>query len=103
APLTASGAVRGRIVGSLSRQDAFIDLEQAENSTFYAVVEADLGERTLLSAGISDERDQLKGVYWGGLPYWFSDGTRTDWNRSTTTATNWNRWDTTEQTVFASL
>lgn len=102
-PLNASGSVRARVAGSYSRQDAFIDLEDTRNTTFYAVVDADLGERTRLSVGASDQRDDRRGVYWGGLPYFFSDGTRTDWHRGKTTAARWHRWDTEEQTLFAAL
>lgn len=36
-------------------------------------------------------------------PLCFADGTRTDWDRSKTTATKWHRWDDHLQSVFASL
>lgn len=102
-PLNAAGSIRARVAGSYSEQDAFIDIEHTENTTFYAVVDADLSERTRLSVGASDQRDDRDGVYWGGLPYWFEDGSRTNWSRSTTTAADWNVWDTRERTVFATL
>lgn len=102
-PLNPDGSVRGRFVASIGRQDAFIDLERTRGTALYAVIDADLGPGTRLSVGASDQRDERSGVLWAGLPYWYADGTRTDWDRSKTTATRWNQWDTHEQTAFATL
>lgn len=102
-PLNGSGTVRARFVADGSRQDAFIDLEETKNTVLYAIVDADIGERTRLSVGASDQRDDRDGVLWAGLPYWFSDGTPTDWSRAQTTATRWNAWNTRERTMFAAL
>ncbi|MET0355650.1 MAG: TonB-dependent receptor, partial [Cellvibrio sp.] len=83
--------------------DAFIDLENTENTVLYAVLDADIGENTKLSIGGSDEDTKRNGIYWGGLSFWYSDGSRTNWKRSKTTATTWNQWDTKEKTLFASI
>ncbi len=102
-PLTANGAVRARFVANVSRQDAFIDLENTRNSVVYGVIDADLTPDTRLSLGASEQRDKRNGVLWASLPYWYADGTRTDWDRSKTTATRWNQWDTVDRTAFATL
>lgn len=102
-PLNAEGNVRARVVAHAYRQDAFVDLENTRGSVFYGVVDADLTPATRLSLGASDQRDRRNGVLWFPLPLWYSDGTRTNWDRSKTSATRWNQWDTTEQTAFASL
>lgn len=102
-PLNKDGSVRARFVAGASKQDAFIDLERLDKKVFYGVVDADLTPATHLSIGASDQRDKRNGVLWAGLPYWYTDGTRTDWDRSKTTATRWNQWDTHEQTLFATL
>ena len=102
-PLNDAASVRARFVASYSQQDAFIDLESTMSSVFYAVVDADLGSRTMLSVGASAQRDDRDGVLWAGLPYWYSDGTRTDFSRSSTSATRWNQWDTRERTAFLTL
>lgn len=103
APVNEAGSVRTRWVAHASRQDAFVDLESTKNTVFYGVIDADVSTDTRLSVGASDQRDKRSGVLWAGLPYWYSDGTRTDWDRSKTTATRWNQWDVTEQTLFATL
>lgn len=102
-PVTTDGSVRARVVGEAYRQDAFIDLEESKGYVLYGIIDADLGPETRLSLGASHQRDERSGVLWGQLPYWFSDGTRTDWARSKTTATRWNQWDTTQQLAFVRL
>ncbi len=103
APLTADGAVRGRFVAQIYDEEAFIDLEASKGFTLYGVIDADLGENTRLSVGASYQNDERSGILWGQLPYWYSNGTRTDWPRSQTSAAKWNQWDTTEQTAFVTL
>jgi outer membrane receptor for ferric coprogen and ferric-rhodotorulic acid len=102
-PLNADATWRARFVVNATTQDAFIDLESSKHSVLYGVIDADLTPDTKLSFGASDQRDRRDGVMWAGLPYWYSDGTRTDYPRSKSTAADWNRWDTTEQTAFATL
>lgn len=102
-PLNADGSIRGRVVAQAYRQDAFVDLEETQGYVLYGIVDADLGERTRLSVGGAYQKDERSGVLWGQLPYWFSDGSRTNWDRSTTTAARWNQWDTSDQTAFVML
>jgi len=102
-PLNTDGSVRARMVLNAYEQDAFIDLESTRGHILYGVIDADLGHSTRLSVGASQQVDKRNGVYWGGLTYWFTDGTRTQWDRSKTTATRWNHWDTEESTAFANV
>lgn len=102
-PLNSDATVRTRIVVAKNTQDAFIDLEHTDNTVFYGIVDADMSENTQLSVGGSDERTKRNGIYWGGLPFYFKDGSRTNWDRSQTTAAKWNQWDTEEKTFFATL
>lgn len=103
APLNASGTLRARAVAQAFQQDAFVDGEQRKGFLFYGVIDADLGSDTRLSVGASYQRDERDGVSWVQLPYWFSDGTRTDWPRSKTTGADWGHWNTTEISAFATL
>ena len=103
APLTADGSVRGRVVVNAERKDSFIRLENTRKRTVYGVIDADLGTSTKLSAGFSEQRDKRRGNQWAGLPFFYTDGTRTDWARSTTAAAKWNMWDTQQRTGFVSL
>jgi outer membrane receptor for ferric coprogen and ferric-rhodotorulic acid len=102
-PLNASGTVRARAVAQAYRQDGFVDREKKKGIVLYAVIDADLGERTTLSVGASYQRDDRDGVMWAQLPYWYTDGSRTHWPRSKTTGTDWGYWNTTEISAFATL
>ena len=102
-PLNAAGTVRARAVAQAYTQDSFVDLEKKKGLLLYGVIDADLGDRTTLSFGASYQRDERDGIMWAQLPYWYSDGTRTDWRRSKTTGADWGLWNTTEISAFATL
>jgi len=102
-PLNRAGTVRARLVAQAYDQDSFVDLDHSKGTVVYGVIDADLGENTRLSVGASNQHDERSGVDWGQLPYWYSDGTRTNWRRSKTTAARWNQWDTTDQSAFATI
>ncbi|WP_208417849.1 TonB-dependent siderophore receptor [Sphingopyxis panaciterrae] len=102
-PLNSAGTVRARAVAQAFTQDGFVNLEKRKGLLLYGVIDADLGERTTLSVGASYQRDERDGIMWAQLPYWYSDGTRTDWPRSKTTGTDWGHWNTTEISAFATL
>lgn len=102
-PLNQDGSVRGRIAASHAEADAFIDMEHTRRSALYGVVEADLTARTRLSAGFTLEKQRQTGMYWGGLPFFYTDGTRTSFPRWTTTATRWGYWNDDAQALFGTL
>lgn len=102
-PLNPAGAVRARFVAQAYQQDSFVDREERKGLLLYSVLDADLDDRTRLSFGASYQRDERDGVMWAQLPYWYSDGTRTNWPRSKTTGTDWGYWNTTEISAFATL
>ncbi|MCR6477807.1 TonB-dependent siderophore receptor [Variovorax sp. ZS18.2.2] len=102
-PLNEAKTVRARIVGEYADKDSYIRGLSTNNSTLFATFEADLGPRTLLTAGFSRQKFDTKGPMWGGLPVWYSEGIRTNWGTSKTSAADWTRWSTDYDTYFASL
>lgn len=102
-PLNSDGSVRGRAVVSQRDQDSFMDFEKRRASVYYLALDADLNSATRFSLALGDQRNDRDGIYRGGLPIWYADGTRTDWSRSKTFASKWHRWDDRLQDVFASL
>lgn len=101
--LNADKTIRARTVVSHEQADSFRDVGEDANSLVYATAEFDLSDRTLLTLGGSVQQDHRDGPTWGGLPAWYSDGTRTDYNRSKTTAADWTYWDTESTSLFAEL
>lgn len=102
-PITSNGSVRARAVVKYEEGDSFTDLLHDKRLVLYGVVDADLGPATRLSVGASYQDNSPRGTQWGGLPVWFSDGTRTNWARSKTIGADWTRWASTNQTYFANL
>lgn len=102
-PVNESGSVRARVVAEYEKKDSFVDLKQDESKTVYATLTADLTPSTQLSVGMSRQEIDSDAPMWGGLPYWYADGSETDWSRSKTTAARWARWDSTFGSAFADL
>jgi outer membrane receptor for ferric coprogen and ferric-rhodotorulic acid len=98
-----SGDVRARAVAAYDDSDSYLDRYALEKSVAYGVVEADLGERTLLTVGVSHQDNNADSPLWGALPLYYTDGTPTDYDRSTSTASDWSYWDTRETRAFAEL
>ncbi|MGG4604085.1 TonB-dependent siderophore receptor [Paenalcaligenes sp. Me131] len=102
-PLTENGTIRARVVGVYQDRKSYMDFYQQKKKAFYGVLEADLGPNTTLSLGIDYQSITPTGTTWGGVPLWFSDGSRTDWSRSESLAARWSYWDNTLKSLFADL
>ena len=102
-PLNEAKTLRARIVGEYTHRDSWVDLLENKSQTLYATLEADLTPDTLLAVGVSHQETRPRGPMWGGLPVFYSDGARTDWDRSKTTSADWTRWKTSYQNYFAKL
>lgn len=102
-PLTSDGRVRARVVGSYQDRKSFQDRFSQERRAFYGVVDIDLTSSTTLTVGHEHQNNEPKGATWGGLPLFFSDGSRTDWSRSKNPAAEWNTWESRTNTSFARL
>lgn len=102
-PLNADGSVRGRFAGSFEDGESYLDHYEKKSFTLYGALEADIGDSTTLSLGADYQQNRPRGSSWTGLPMFFSDGTRTDWDVSTNPATTWSRRDTFTNNFFVSL
>lgn len=101
--LNESGSLRGQAVAQYEQGDSFTDLLSKERLTVMLTAEADLADSTLLSTGVSYQEDDPRGPMWGGLPVFFSDGTRTNLKKGTTTTQDWTRWNVKYTNWFADL
>lgn len=102
-PLNEARTVRARVVGEHQQSNGWVDLMSSKNQTLYGTIEADLTPNTLLSAGFSRQETDPAGPMWGGLPYWYTDGSTSNWDRSKTSAADWTRWNTVYENFFANL
>lgn len=102
-PLNASGSVRGRVVGVHEDGDSYLDRYSNAKNVFYGVVDADLGDRTVLSVGYDYQKTKPKGVTWGTYPVFYDDGSFLSWPRSFSSAADWTFWNQKTQTAFFDL
>lgn len=103
APLSENGNVRGRLVAGSRSGDSWIDRYGFQRDFVYGTVSIDLTEDTLLWMGVSHLSEDIESPMWGGLPFWHADGSRTDFDRSKSTAPNWSRWQTSYDNYFIHL
>lgn len=103
APLTRDGDIRGRLVVKHENKDSFMDGYEKENNVLYGVIDADLTDSTYVSLGASYQNLERDGVRWGGLPAFYSDGARTDFDRSKIVSSDWTYWDTDTISAFATM
>ncbi len=101
--LNETGSVRARVVGEYRKADSWVDSLKNKDKTVFATVEADLAPGTLLSAGASRQETDPQGSMWGGLPFYYTDGTQTNWDRSKTTAADWTTWSSSYDNYFVNL
>jgi len=102
-PLTATGNVRGRLVGAYQDKQAFFDRYSRQSQVVYGVVDVDLTAATTLSLGASYQKSDAEGLTYGGVPLWYKDGSKTDFSRSFTVAPKWNTEDVEVENVFVNL
>jgi len=88
-PLNAAGTLRGRLVAAKQDNASYIDRLHEKKDVFYGVLEADVGPDTVLHAGLSWQRFDATGHARGGLPAYFSDGSRAVWDVSASAAPEW--------------
>lgn len=102
-PITEDGSIRARVVVKHEDEKSFMDKFEKVNNLIYGVVDADITDSTFLSVGASYQKIDKDGVRWGGLPAFYSDGSKTNFDRSKTATDDWTRWNTDVLSIFADL
>lgn len=102
-PLNEAGTVRGRAIGGYQDNDKWIDRYNARKKFLTLVMDADLTDSTTLSFGWDYQQSHTNDPSWGGLPTFYSDGSRTDFDRSFNTASDWTYSDKESNKIFATL
>ena len=101
-PLNEAGSVRGRVVTGYQDQDSWLDRYHKSKKFLYAVVDADVGDSTTLSLGYDYSDSSTANPTWGGLPTWYSDGSRTHYDRSTNSSADWTHYYLESRKLLAS-
>ncbi|WP_419767589.1 TonB-dependent siderophore receptor [Arcobacter sp.] len=102
-PLNTNKNIRGRVVLKHEKEHSFFDRYSKKTDLIYGVIDADLSDSTYLSIGASYQNRNTDGARLGGLPALYSDGTRTNFSRSTALNEDWTYWDQEDKSIFLDL
>ncbi|MBL4629683.1 MAG: TonB-dependent siderophore receptor, partial [Paraglaciecola sp.] len=92
-------SVRARAIFSLADADSYLDRYETDSNLMSVIVEADISDKTLLTAGVTRYEDNNKGSQWGGIPAF--DGN--DYDVSTNATSTWAYRNVITTDVFAEL
>lgn len=102
-PLVDSGKIRGRMVAGYQDNDSWLDRYNQKKTFFYGVVDVDLTDATTFSVGYDYQETNMNSPTWGGIPRWYTDGSKTDPDRSYSTAPDWAYNDKEQKRTFMTL
>jgi len=103
APLNSDGSLRGRVFVKHSDEKSFMDFYEKERNVAYGAIDYDISDKTSLSLAASYQELNRDGVRWGGLPAFYTDGTKTNFDRSSIVSSDWTFWDVKSASLFANL
>jgi outer membrane receptor for ferric coprogen and ferric-rhodotorulic acid len=101
--LTEVGNLRGRVVAIKQDRDSYLDRNSHDKTVLYGILEADIGENTLLTLGHTFQDNNANGIMWGALPLIDASGRRVHYDVSASMATDWSYWDSRDHRTFAEL
>lgn len=102
-PLIDSGKIRGRMVAGYQDNDSWLDRYNQKKKFFSGMLDVDLTEATAFSVGYDYQQTNVNGPTWGGIPRWYTDGSKTSPDRSYSTAPDWAYNDKESQRTFMTL
>lgn len=102
-PLTQDGKIRGRVFGYQQTGDSYLDHYELEKNGIGAVVEADLTDSTLITAGYTETNHNPNGVNWGSNPLINTEGEQLSYSQNYNYSPSWAHWDSNIKSYFAEL
>ena len=101
--LVDSERLRGRTVVVKQNKESYLDRYASDKTVVYGVVEGDVTDNTLLTLGYSLQQNDSDSPMWGALPLYYTDGSPTDYDVSTSTSADWSYWNVDNRRAFAEL
>ncbi len=102
-PLNDSGTLRGRVITGYQDQDSWVDRYHKRKKFLYATVAADLTDNTTLDLGYDYQSRNTDGPTWGGLPTWYSNGSKIQYDQGDNPSADWTHYNILSRKVFANL
>lgn len=85
-----SDKLRGRTVVVKQNKESYLGRYANDKTVVYGVVEGDVTDSTLLTLGYSLQQSDSDSPMWGALPLYYTDGSQTDYDVSTSTSSDWS-------------
>ena len=82
-----------RAVAVTQNADSYLDRYSTEKDIFYVFLQHQLSDNTEFSLSHSFSDSKANGNSWGANPLFYSDGSATNYDSSTSTSANWSNWD----------
>lgn len=92
-PVNADGSVRARGSFSHEKSRSYMDYYSRKNTAIYGLVDADLGDSSWMSLGGFYQDLRRRGIRWGGMPAFYTDGSRRNFGKNEIFSQPWTRWD----------
>ncbi|MGZ9897125.1 TonB-dependent siderophore receptor [Shewanella gaetbuli] len=92
-----------RVVAVKQTKDSYLDRYHTDKTVLYAFIEAKISDDTNLSFSHSYIDNDANGNNWGALPLFYTDGSATNYDRSTNTSADWSNWQVEKQNTVLEL
>lgn len=102
-PLNADASLRGRIFVKNSQEDSYMDFYERDRRIAYGAIDYDITDKTTFSVAATYQELERNGVRWGGLPAFYTDGTRTNFDRSLAVSADWTFWNVDSTGIFTNF
>ncbi|GAA5214080.1 TonB-dependent siderophore receptor [Corallincola platygyrae] len=81
-----------RAVVLTESKESYLDRYETDKQVVYIFLEGHLTEYTTVTLSHSYSNNDAEGNLWGALPLYYTDGSPTDYGRSTSTSADWSNW-----------
>ena len=101
APINDEHAVRA--VFTKQDKESYLDRYETDKTIAYLAYEGKLTDDTLLSINYVNQQKDADSPLWGALPLYYTDGSPTNYDESTSTAADWSYWDNSAERIYVTL
>lgn len=100
-PINDEHAVRA--VFTKQQAESYLDRYETDKTIGYLAYEGKITNDTTLSLNYVNQQKDADSPLWGALPLYYTDGSATDYDSSTSTASDWSYWDNSAEQVYVTL
>lgn len=100
-PINDEHAVRA--VFTKQDKESYLDRYETDKTIAYLAYEGKLTDDTLLNINYVNQQKDADSPLWGALPLYYTDGSPTNYDESTSTAADWSYWDNSAERIYVTL